>query len=333
MHDNQSAPRRGLAFIKGAATALLIGAGLSACGGGGGGSASGSNVVPIAAPTATMPPTSSDLSVYDVAGRDAGIPSSSDLIPQSTRRTPRDFGTPNTTVTIGNISSPGPDNVKWLSQFFGGCTLNGPPKDAGPQSAGCGPTAAAMAYAYVKGIDPTTDIVQDIMRRAGQTPPCGDAIGSTQLNQILNDKGVPSRYGTPFDAASLLTALQKKHPVIALVWYRSVITGKFIDPAVTHSHHYMLIVGMTQSPAQVIVNDPARYDRNYQFGAVGAYEKIPLADFVRVWALSDNLKGVEVGPESDVPQTPAGDFSLSVSPSTVSVSRGQQATYLSLSAA
>jgi hypothetical protein len=256
----------------------------------------------------------------DVPTIEEAFPDSNELVPQRlTFR--RDFGTFASTSQVLN--------VPWMSQATGGCNVWQQPPAGQPRipdsqiTASCGPASASMAWAYIKGRAPT-EIFETFVRRASGNWPCGLATTLGKLESVLNDLGVKARKH-PFDAASLLSAMQLGHPVIAYVIPQSTKTNDLNFSATTG--HYMLVIGVIAADsgtvAKVVVNDPGRGGSKY-----ADHRAFPLDEFVKAWtSKSSTLEGVEVGADPVASQTGSGDFFLVASPASLTITRGAKATF------
>jgi hypothetical protein len=261
-------------------------------------------------------PTSPAQTTVVVGGQTNDIPQLDAVIPfDGDPNTPQTFGLRGTAAFGTPATSALINGVPWMSQIDTsiGCS--------GAQTLACGPTAAAMAEAFVMQRPMSAALVKEFVDSAGDHWPCGVKTGIPQLAQILNSHGVANTSRT-FDAVALLNAIQSNHPVIAPVLTQN-ITSNQIDPQ--GHQHFMLIVGI--SPSEVIVNDPGRGPTKQNFAQ---YRHFPLGDFLSAWQTnSPSLSGIEViGPNAAPPQqTAPGDFAINVSPTTLTVSQGMSAAF------
>jgi hypothetical protein len=210
-------------------------------------------------PTSPTPPPPAG---RDVPGSTATVPPADDLSGAFV------FGVPPFNVQI--------QTIPWLSQL-----LDCPSWQTTKTS---GPTTAAMAFAYVKSVNLSPELVRRFVDDAGNQWPCGTAVTIDQIAGALSRQGV-AIVRRQFDAAALAAVLRLGHPVLAPVYTQEPDSGR-IDLA-ARIGHFMLITGVT--PDSITAHDPGRANagdgRNHPF---------PVDNFAAAWRDNGKFVGLEV---------------------------------------
>ncbi|BCS34401.1 hypothetical protein TBR22_A36310 [Luteitalea sp. TBR-22] len=208
----------------------------------------------------------------------------------------------------------------------------------------CGHNTAAMAIAHYKKLGSVSnDLVKSIVLGTGKAWECGGAVDPDQLVSQMQVRGVPS-WDRSVNAEEIVRALEQGHPLIVLLYPQVTWPADstrlneidFPESGETDLGHYMLVIGITaptptHPKGTIIVHDGGRTVANIQHAKSRAFE---LETFLRAWHHKTDARSwwakhgwraIEVGRTASANASVTGDFSLTASPSSVTVRPGATA--------